>query len=84
MSRNLPSIALPPCARVQGSVTLPGSKSISNRTLLLAALCDGETLIRGLLKSDDTDVMLAALRKLGVRIDARGDALGGDEFLVSG
>ena len=63
------SIVVPPCTRVEGSVTLPGSKSISNRILLLAALCDGDTVVRGLLKSDDTDVMLAALRTLGVRID---------------
>ncbi len=80
MSALPPTLLLPPCKRVEGSVTLPGSKSISNRTLLLAALCDGETVIRGLLKSDDTDVMLAALRKLGVHIDALGDA----EFRVCG
>ena len=59
---------------------LPGSKSISNRILLLAALCEGQTLVHGLLKSDDTDVMLSALRILGVRIDA----LPGGEFRVSG
>jgi 3-phosphoshikimate 1-carboxyvinyltransferase len=47
---------------------LPGSKSISNRTLLLAALAKGSTEIRGLLKSDDTDRMLEALGTLGVNI----------------
>ena len=45
---------------------LPGSKSISNRTLLLAALARGETRIRDLLEADDTRVMIAALRALGV------------------
>lgn len=50
----------------QGVVQLPGSKSISNRTLLLAALAQGETRIRALLDSDDTKVMLAALQALGV------------------
>ncbi|MEO1766131.1 bifunctional 3-phosphoshikimate 1-carboxyvinyltransferase/cytidylate kinase [Thiobacter aerophilum] len=57
---------LEPIARMAGSVVLPGSKSISNRTLLLAALAEGVTEIKGLLDSDDTRVMLKALRHLGV------------------
>jgi 3-phosphoshikimate 1-carboxyvinyltransferase len=57
---------LAPVARVGGSVRLPGSKSISNRTLLLAALAQGETRIEALLDSDDTRVMLTALERLGV------------------
>ncbi len=48
------------------TVALPGSKSISNRTLLLAALSDNTCEIRSLLKSDDTDRMLEALDKLGI------------------
>lgn len=64
------ALSLEPRTRVSGVVALPGSKSISNRTLLLAALCEGDTIVRGLLKSDDTDVMLAALKKLGLRIDS--------------
>ena len=52
----------------QGSVNLPGSKSISNRVLLLSALATGSTRIDGLLQSDDTSVMLTALRELGVQI----------------
>jgi 3-phosphoshikimate 1-carboxyvinyltransferase len=55
--------------RVGGSVRLPGSKSISNRTLLLAALAEGDTRIEELLDSDDTRVMLAALEKLGVTLE---------------
>jgi 3-phosphoshikimate 1-carboxyvinyltransferase len=55
-----------PIARAAGTVALPGSKSISNRTLLLAALADGVTVIRGLLDSDDTARMLEALHALGV------------------
>ncbi len=51
-----------------GRVTLPGSKSISNRVLLLAALAEGETEIRHLLASDDTRYMIDALRTLGVKI----------------
>ena len=53
-------------SHAQGSITLPGSKSISNRTLLLAALSQGETIIRDLLASDDTARMLEALQALGV------------------
>ena len=51
-----------------GTVCLPGSKSISNRVLLLAALSEGTTVVRDLLKSDDTDRMLDALRTLGVSV----------------
>ncbi len=75
-----PDLTLPAHRHAEGRVRLPGSKSISNRTLLLAALANGETIVRGLLKSDDTAVMLAALDTLGVRIDA----LGGDDFRVHG
>jgi 3-phosphoshikimate 1-carboxyvinyltransferase len=57
---------LQPVSHVEGVVRLPGSKSISNRILLLAALAEGETKIVDLLASDDTAVMLAALRSLGV------------------
>src|SRR5258708_3154478 len=60
---------LDPIARVQGTVRMPGSKSISNRVLLLAALSEGETRVKDLLDSDDTRVMLEALARLGVRIE---------------
>jgi 3-phosphoshikimate 1-carboxyvinyltransferase len=56
---------LPPLAGAAGTVRLPGSKSISNRVLLLAALASGTTTIHDLLDSDDTRVMLDALRALG-------------------
>jgi 3-phosphoshikimate 1-carboxyvinyltransferase len=64
---------LPPMLGAAGLVRLPGSKSISNRTLLLAALAEGETEIRDLLASDDVERMLEALRILGVScpIDAQ-------------
>ena len=55
-----------------GAVTLPGSKSISNRVLLLAALCEGTTAIHDLLDSDDTRVMLEALRVLGCGVERVG------------
>jgi 3-phosphoshikimate 1-carboxyvinyltransferase len=52
--------------RASGAVRLPGSKSISNRALLLSALAEGETTLIGLLDADDTTVMRAALSKLGI------------------
>ncbi len=61
----LPHLDLPPLRGVAGTVQLPGSKSISNRLLLLAGLSEGTTLVRDLLDSDDTRVMLDALRALG-------------------
>ncbi|PHM21247.1 MAG: cytidylate kinase [Curvibacter sp. PD_MW3] len=63
---------LPPLAGAQGRVVLPGSKSISNRVLLLAALCRGRTTLHDLLDSDDTRVMLAALRQLGCDVQQDG------------
>ena len=62
-------IDLPALHQASGTVKLPGSKSISNRTLLLAALSHGVTEIRDLLSSDDTDRMLDALSQLGVSIE---------------
>ena len=62
-------LTLSPANHASGNITLPGSKSISNRTLLLAALADGTTEIRDLLTSDDTSRMLEALEKLGVKLE---------------
>jgi 3-phosphoshikimate 1-carboxyvinyltransferase len=65
-------LALTPGSAARGVIQLPGSKSISNRMLLLAALASGTTEIRDLLSSDDTQVMLAALQKLGVSWQQQG------------
>jgi 3-phosphoshikimate 1-carboxyvinyltransferase len=65
---SIPFIDLPPLTGAGGRVQLPGSKSISNRVLLLAGLGEGVTTVRGLLDSDDTAVMLEALRALGCTI----------------
>ncbi len=75
-------IDLPPLQSAGGTLTLPGSKSISNRALLLAALCQGRTTLHDVLDSDDTRVMLDALRALGCGIAQSGntvviDGLGG-------
>ncbi|MCE1185153.1 MAG: bifunctional 3-phosphoshikimate 1-carboxyvinyltransferase/cytidylate kinase [Rhodocyclales bacterium] len=68
-------IDLPPMGKAAGVVRLPGSKSISNRVLLLAALAEGETLIDDLLDSDDTRVMRNALIALGVPLVEEGASL---------
>lgn len=71
---------LAPATFAAGTVRLPGSKSISNRFLLLAALAEGETDIRDLLVSDDVERMLEALRALGIDW-RRGE---GNDFIVRG
>ncbi|MCB1895300.1 MAG: bifunctional 3-phosphoshikimate 1-carboxyvinyltransferase/cytidylate kinase [Zoogloeaceae bacterium] len=65
---------LPPLSGAAGTVRLPGSKSISNRVLLLAALAEGVTEIHDLLASDDVDRMLDALDALGVRWESLDEA----------
>ena len=69
----LPFLDLPPLRAAAGTVHLPGSKSISNRVLLLAGLCQGRTRVRDLLDSDDTQVMLGALRSLGCGLQTQAD-----------
>ena len=63
----LEALALPTIARVDGTINLPGSKSVSNRALLLAALANGTTVLTNLLDSDDVRHMLNALKALGVQ-----------------
>ncbi|WP_309681948.1 bifunctional 3-phosphoshikimate 1-carboxyvinyltransferase/cytidylate kinase [Polaromonas sp.] len=63
---------IPPLAGAGGTVRLPGSKSISNRVLLLAALSHGQTTVHDLLASDDTAVMLTALKQLGCGVTQDG------------
>src|SRR5271165_6075146 len=54
----------PPCARAH----VPGSKSLTNRALIVAALAQGSSLLRGALDCEDTQVMVAALRTIGVDV----------------
>ncbi|UPT78031.1 3-phosphoshikimate 1-carboxyvinyltransferase [Sulfurovum sp. XGS-02] len=60
------TLTLKPISKIEGEVNLPGSKSLSNRALLLAALAEGTTKITNLLESDDTRHMLNALKQLGI------------------
>lgn len=71
---------LPQQFSAAGAVRLPGSKSISNRVLLLAALAEGETEVRDLLVSDDTERMLDALKSLGLGVAH----LGGENWRITG
>ena len=61
------SLTLKPISKIDGEINLPGSKSLSNRALLLAALAEGTTRITNLLESDNTLHMLNALKQLGVK-----------------
>ncbi|KAJ7950970.1 3-phosphoshikimate 1-carboxyvinyltransferase [Quillaja saponaria] len=64
-----PEIVLQPIKDISGTIKLPGSKSLSNRILLLAALSEGTTVVDNLLNSDDVHYMLAALRTLGLHVE---------------
>jgi 3-phosphoshikimate 1-carboxyvinyltransferase len=67
------TLTLEPIVRVEGTVNLPGSKSVSNRALLLAALAHGTTRLTNLLDSDDIRHMLNALKTLGVKYELSAD-----------
>lgn len=64
-----------PVGRIDAVVTVPGSKSLTNRYLVLAALAESESIVRGWLRSRDTELMVAALSQLGATIVEDGDAL---------
>ena len=64
-----------PAASLDGHFAVPGDKSISHRALLLGAVSDGVTTIRGFGRSGDTESTLAAVRALGARVDEEGDEL---------
>jgi 3-phosphoshikimate 1-carboxyvinyltransferase len=68
---------VPLTAPVRAEITVPGSKSITNRALILAALADGEVTLKGALWSEDTQVMTEALKTLGFEIKVENDP---DEF----
>ncbi len=61
-------IAITPCGPITGSIRPPGSKSLTNRALIIAALADGQSTLTGALESEDTEVMIDSLRRIGVAI----------------
>ncbi|MCA9099571.1 MAG: 3-phosphoshikimate 1-carboxyvinyltransferase [Planctomycetales bacterium] len=75
VSKSLPeSIEISPSGPVAGIVRPPGSKSITNRALICAALAEGNSTLRGALDSEDTRVMIAALRAVGIAVETRDDS----------
>lgn len=73
MSDTLSSLEISPGALAEATIAVPGSKSISNRALVIAAVAAGESRLHGLLDADDTTVMIRALRQLGVNVDRQPD-----------
>lgn len=80
LSRVMVRMALPELIEIvpvrtclDAAITVPGSKSITNRALVLAALAEGETLLRGALWSEDTQVMVECLQELGFMVNVEGD-----------
>lgn len=71
------AVRLSPCPAVQGMILPPGSKSITNRAIVCAALAEGTSHLSGVLDSEDTQVMIAAWQQLGVQLehDAKGGRL---------
>ena len=68
-------LVLKPIKKISGSLTLPGSKSLSNRALLLSAIATGTTVLENMLLGEDTSVMNQALKQLGIRIEEDGKEL---------
>ena len=66
---------------IDADVDLPGSKSVSNRVLLAAALSEGASSISGLLRADDTDAMIGAIGAFGATVTVLGDTVLGDTVL---
>ena len=78
---DLEKLTVAPIAKIDGHVKLPGSKSLSNRILLLAALAEGTTVVENLLDSDDIRYMVGALKTLGVKLEEDWD---NDRMVVHG
>lgn len=74
-------LEISPCGPLLGTIRPPGSKSITNRALICAALANGSSQLRGALDSEDTRVMIAALQQLGIAIEANADK---SELAISG
>jgi 3-phosphoshikimate 1-carboxyvinyltransferase len=68
----VPVTFVAPAVSLRGAVAVPGDKSVSHRAVLIGAICDGETVIRGFGRSEDTESTVRAARALGVRVDDEG------------
>ena len=75
MARITPTVQIGPQAAAQGSLRVPGSKSLTNRALIAAALAEGTTTLNGALVAEDSEVLVRALGQLGVRVESQGDQL---------
>lgn len=81
MSSNPDSIAVESCGPVRATIRPPGSKSITNRALICAALAKGESVLRGALASEDTEVMIDSLRRIGIPVEVHSN---GSELRLKG
>ena len=72
MTAALGSLLVEPVPRLVGHVAVPGDKSISHRSVLIGAICDGETHVTGFGRSADTEATIAAVRALGVDVYEHG------------
>lgn len=75
MQSELGSLIVPAATRPSFEVAVPGSKSLSNRALVVAALATGRTLLEGTLSAEDTEVMKESLRRLGFSVEEQGDRI---------
>ncbi|WP_425615899.1 3-phosphoshikimate 1-carboxyvinyltransferase [Anatilimnocola sp. NA78] len=77
----LDSISIATCGPIRGSIRPPGSKSITNRALIIAALAEGQSTLRGALASEDTQVMIESLTRLGIGVV---ESHGGANLVIHG
>src|SRR5882724_5152642 len=75
------TLAIQTCGPVRGSIRPPGSKSITNRALVCAALAEGTSVLSGALDSEDTRVMIESLGRLGIKVESRDE---GTTLIVHG
>ena len=69
------TITITPAASVQGEITVPGDKSLSHRSIMLGAIANGTTSVRGFLRGGDNMATMGAFRSMGVRIDDDGETV---------
>ncbi len=75
------SLEMTPCGPIRGSIRPPGSKSLTNRALVIAALAEGKSILRGALASEDTHVMIESLARLGIVVE---ESAAGTQLAIQG